>query len=181
MNASTLCLALIALTIQLAPAGEIATIDNQVVFSAVINEEKIIVTMSSAVFDPAAYKTTDYKVDNSGHEPSYVLPTIEGIECIGWDSQLPNKENPRTHLSQLTVQFGEKTISAPRELIAHVIMPHADFSFDGHIMAGGVTLSADGKCVIVEVPAGDGGTASSQCFTFSAAGEVIVGKPEQPF
>jgi len=162
-------------------AGEKWTLQNDVIlYEAVVNKTSIKILASERAFDPSLHKTTGLRNTGSENDPQWHSATVDGKPVVGTDQTLPPKGLPQ--LSRLTVFFGDKAVNVPRSLMNHVFLPHLENSgrFKADYADTIVSVSSDGKCVIVDLGVGDGGGTSTYAFTIQSDGKVVAGTPQRP-
>ena len=129
----------------------------QQLFSAVVSGKTVSVFIADRPFDPAVHQRTQLIVDESGHS---TLATIDGRAVIGTDGVAPRAGSRQ--LAQLYVQFGSKRVDVPDRFLTHVFNPSlGPATFDHRYADTLVSVSADGKAVLISLGAGDGGGATT--------------------
>jgi hypothetical protein len=146
--------------------------------TALDSETKIAVTMSEAPFVAKQHEVGP--VVRGDDEDTRSRLAIDGIPAVGCLETDPKLLEGKNHLTRLAVSFNGKIVEAPQKLIAHVFQPSADATFDGTRPSGKVSVSSDGKFVVVDLAAGEGTAAWHRAFTFSDQGECRLGAPPPP-
>ena len=153
---------------------------DEAIYSATVNGKVFTVYMSTGGFDSSKHEVVPYTVTGEGDKAAAHYPKVDGHTVVGIDGPLPPADEGFPHLTRLAVTFGDVVVEAPAALIAHVFMPHADFTFDAKHQSGRVAISSDGKAMTVELGVGDGGAAGSVSYTFTSSGKCVLGLPEPP-
>lgn len=84
-------------------------------------------------------------------------------------------------LSQIYVQFGDKRIDVPARLLTHVFIPHrGPAAFDHRYADSLVSVSADGRAVLISLGVGDGGGTGTYSLYVAADGTVTNKEPQRP-
>ncbi len=151
-----------------------------VIYEATLNGKKITIFLSEAPFEPEKHKVTPSSVVGTGDNARAIWPMVDGHEAAGFRDTDVSIMKGISHLTRLAVSFDGKVVEAPKELIAHVFMPHTDTSFDSGRRNGMISISSDAKAVVVDLAVGDAAWSGHQAFTFSAAGTCILGIPIPP-
>lgn len=151
-----------------------------VFYEAVVAGKPVKVVISEQAFDPAKHRTTEAENRGTEENPDRVGATVDGKPVIGTDQTLPPKGLPQ--LGRIVVHFGDRKVEVPASLTSHVFLPHLHdpgvFSLEH---AGSVvSVSADAKCVLIELGAGDGGGTSTAFFAVSADGKSSTREPRRP-
>jgi hypothetical protein len=150
------------------------------IYEAVVSGRSIKVVISEQAFDPSKHKTTELKNQGTEENPNWIGATIDGRKVIGTDQTLPPKGLPQ--VGQIVVYFGDKKVEVPSALTCNVFLPHLDDTGDFTIaMADSIiSVSADAKCVLIDLGVGDGGGTSTAFFAISEDGKTSTEPPERP-
>ncbi len=163
-------------------AAETWPIDKDVViFEGSAANTKIRIEASERPFDPALHKLTELHNAGTETEPNWMGATIDGSPVIGTDQTVPPKGLPQ--LDRLTVFFGDKKVDVPRKLLHRVFSPHLTHDpgkFTNEYADTIISISADAKCVIVDLGVGDGGGTAAVVFVISHDGTVTTEYPQRP-
>jgi hypothetical protein len=124
----------------------------RLLFSATVRDIPIHIYMTERPFDPANHKITPAPV---GSEAGSEAKLVDGRLVVGLDGAIPKAGI--SHLASLSVLFGERRVDVPEQFIAHIFGPHDDASFRDGFADTIVSVSADGKAVIISFGVGDGG------------------------
>lgn len=151
---------------------------DEVIYEATVNKKKIVVFLSEAPFDPTKHKISP-AVPGDGRDKR-IRPQINGYSAIGFIGSDATEMKGIRHLTRLAVSFDGKLVEAPRQLIAHVLLPDTNTTFDLTERNGMVSVSSDAKAVVVDLAVGDGAWADHRAFTFSDEGGCVVGVPRPP-
>jgi hypothetical protein len=152
-----------------------------VIFDGVVASTKIRIEASERPFDPSAHKLTNLHNAGTEKEPNWQGATIDGLPVIGTDQTVPPEGLPQ--LDRLTVFFGDKKVDVPRKLLHRVFSPHLTHDpgrFTNEYADTIISISADAKCVIIDLGVGDGGGTASTVFVISADGNTTTEYPERP-
>ena len=119
-------------------------------FSATVQNVPISVFIADRAFDPARHRTTPPRNAGTDEDPKWEPATVDGRDVVGTDE-------PEAGDRQLAVQFGKRRIDVPQRLIAHVFAPQLSTAkFNEVGMTNTVTISADGRAVLIGLAVGDG-------------------------
>ncbi|MCU0797117.1 MAG: hypothetical protein MUF31_14425 [Akkermansiaceae bacterium] len=151
-----------------------------VFYEAVVAGTPIKVVISEKAFDPTKHKTTEAENRGTEENPDWIGATVDGRPVIGTDQTLPPKGLPQ--LGRIVVHFGDRQVEVPESLTSNVFLPHlhepAVFNLrDANSI---VSISADGKCVQIDLGVGDGGGAGTAFFAVSADGKSTSQQPRRP-
>ncbi len=150
---------------------------DEVIYEATVNKKKIVVFLSEDHFDPTKHEISP-AVPGDGSDKR-IRPQINGSSARGFVG-LGAEMKDIPHLTRLAVSFDGKIVEAPRQLIAHVFLPHTTTAFDLTRRSGMVSISSDAKAVVVDLGVGDGAYSDHRAFTFSDEGKCVVGVPSPP-
>ncbi|MDL5047545.1 hypothetical protein QQ054_16135 [Oscillatoria amoena NRMC-F 0135] len=163
-------------------AAETWPIDKDVViFEGIVADTKIRIEGSERPFDPKAHKVSELHNKGTEEEPNWIGATIDGSPAIGTDQTVPPKGLPQ--LDRLTVFFDDKKIDVPSKLLHRVFLPHLTHrpgTFTNEYADTIISVSADAKCVIIDLGVGDGGGTASTVFIVSSDGIVTTEYPRRP-
>lgn len=144
-------------------------------FSATVHGSPVSIFIADRSFDPTRHKTTQLSGEGSTFKPA----TIDGRVPVGTDQTLPHAGVRQ--LSQLYVQFGAKRIDVPERLLTHVFIPHrGPATFDHRYAASLVSVSADGRAVLISLGVGDGGGTGTYSLYVAADGTCTNKEPQRP-
>jgi hypothetical protein len=150
------------------------------IYESVVAGRVIKVVVSEQPFDPAKHKTTELKNHGSEEAPEWIGATVDGKAVIGTDQTLPPKGLPQ--LARIVVHFGEHEVEVPPALTSHVFLPHLQapsiFTLAGADSI--ISVSADGKCVLIDLGVGDGGGTTTAFFAVSDDGKASSEPPRRP-
>lgn len=152
-----------------------------VIFEGIVADTKIRIEGSERSFDPKAHKITDLHNTGTEEEPNWIGATIDDSPVIGTDQTVPPKGLPQ--LDRLTVFFGDKKIDVPSKLLHRVFMPHLTHGpgkFTNEYADTIISVSADAKCVIIDLGVGDGSGTASTVFVVSSDGTITTEYPQRP-
>jgi len=152
-----------------------------VIFDGSASGTKIRIEASEKPFQPADHKLTDLHNAGTEQEPNWIGATIDGSPVIGTDQTIPPKGLPQ--LDRLTVFFGDKKIDVPPKLLHRVFLPHLTHrpgTFTNEYADTIIGVSADAKCVIIDLSVGDGGGTASTVFVVSSDGTSTTEHPRRP-
>ena len=148
-------------------------------YSATVNKTAIAIYIGDRPFDPSRHQTTPLRNTGTEQNPTWKAATIDGRVVVGTDQTLPEVGRPQ--LSQLYVQFGDKRIDVPERLLTHVFSPHLDRTiFDHRFAHNVVSISSDGRAVIISLGVGDGGAAASYSIYVGSDGTCTNEEPRRP-
>ena len=137
------------------------------IFSAVVHDTPIAIFISVRPFDPSLHKTTPYTSKENGMDPHPA--TVDGAEVIGSDGTLPPAGCPQ--LASLYVTFGKTRVDLPPRQRNRIFLPRVAFaSFDQNYGTNIISVSADGKAVLISLGVGDTGWTTSHTFYIGADG-----------
>ena len=150
------------------------------IYEAVVAGRSIKVVVSEQAFDPGKHKTTELKNQGTEATPNWVGATVDGRTVIGTDKTLPPKGLPQ--VAQIVVHFGDHVVEVPAAITSNVFLPHLDapgvFSISGADSI--ISVSADGKCVLIDLGVGDGGGTATAFFAISDDGKATTEPPRRP-
>lgn len=150
------------------------------IYEAVVSGRSIKVVVSEQPFDPSKHKTTELKNQGTEGSPHWVGATVDGRTVIGTDQTLPRKGLPQ--VGRIVVYFGDKKVEVPAALTCNVFLPHLRTPgvFTIAIADSIISVSADAKCVLIDLGVGDGGGTSSAFFAISEDGKASTDPPRRP-
>ena len=151
-----------------------------VIYEAIVSGRSIKVVISEQPFDPNKHKTTELKNQGTEASPNWVGATIDGRTVIGTDQTLPPKGLPQ--IERLVVYFGDRKVEVPTALTCNVFLPHINNQGVFAIAWADsiISISSDGKCVLIDLGVGDGGGTSSAFFAVSEDGKSSTKPPRRP-
>lgn len=151
-----------------------------VFYEAVVADIPIKVVISEKAFDPTKHKTTEPENRGTKENPNWVGATVDGRPVIGTDQTLPPKGLPQ--LARIVVHFGDRRVEVPASLTSNVFLPHLHDPgvFNLRDANSIVSISADGKCVQIDLGVGDGGGTATAFFAVSADGKSTSEPPRRP-
>lgn len=151
-----------------------------VIYEAIVSGRAIKVIASEQAFDPSKHKATELKNVGTEENQKWIGATIDGEPVVGTDQTLPPKGFPQ--LARLAVQFGNVTVEVPVALTRHVFNPHLNDTgtFTTTFADSIFSVSADGKCVLIDLAVGDDGGTSSVFFAISENGQTSTKPPSRP-
>ena len=159
----------------LAYAAEKTSPASKELFAATIRGTAISVHAAARPFDPSLHKTTDMVVKGE----TAISATIDGRSVIGMDQTLPSEGTPQLH--RVYVQFGKKRVTVPPELLTHVFFPNLGPANFNHAFGDSmVSVSADGRAVVISLGVGDGGGASTYNLYVGIDGTCTTKEPLRP-
>lgn len=170
-------LVLVATILTAAESPEYKIKQDFVIYEATLNGKKITVFLSESRFEPDKHKITPAREVGVGANASMIWPMVDGHEAAGFRDRDVSIMKGILHLTRLAVSFDGKIVEAPKELIAHVFMPHSDTTFDSGGRQGMISISSDAKSVVVDLAVGDGAWSGHEAFTFSITGDCRLGVP----
>ena len=139
----------------------------RLLFSATVKNVPIAIFVADRAFDPARHRTTPPRNAGTDDDPKWEPATVDGREVVGAGELTPGKRQ----LAQLAVQFGKRRIEVPGRLLAHVFEPQLTLAKFNEIgMTNTVTVSADGRAVLISLGVGDGEYARTISFYVGADG-----------
>ena len=122
-------------------------------FSATVQNVPISIFIADRAFDPARHRTTPPRNLGTDEDPKWEAATVDGRDVVGTDEP----EAGDRQLAQIAVQFGKRRIDVPKRLLAHVFNPDLSTAKFNQIgMTNTVTISADGRAVLIGLAVGDG-------------------------
>ena len=150
------------------------------IYEAVVSGRTIKVVVSEQAFDPSKHKTTELKNQGTEENPNWIGATIDGRTVIGTDQTLPPKGLPQ--VGQIAVYFGDKKVVVPPAMTCNVFLPHLRTPgvFTIAMADSIISVSADAKCVLIDLGVGDGGGTSSAFFAVSEDGKASSEPPRRP-
>ena len=150
------------------------------IYEAVVSKTSIKVVVSEQAFDPSKHKTTELKDQGTEENPNWVGATVDGRTVIGTDQTLPPKGLPQ--VGRIVVHFGDKKVEVPSALTCNVFLPHLRTPgvFTIAMADSIISVSADAKCVLIDLGVGDGGGTSSAFFAVSEDGKASSEPPRRP-
>lgn len=150
-----------------------------VIYEAVVSGKSIKVVVSKQPFDPGKHKTTELKNQGTEENPNWVGATVDGRAVIGTDQTLPPKGYPQ--VGRILVYFGDKKVELPSALTGNVFNPHLLTPGVFTIAAADsiISVSADAKCVLIDLGVGDGGGTASAFFAISEDGKATTEAPSR--
>lgn len=151
-----------------------------VIYEAVVAATLIKVVVSEQAFDPSKHKTTELENRGTEEKPNWLGATIDGRPAIGTDQTLPPKGVPQ--LARIVVHFGDRKVEVPASLTSNVFLPrlHEPGVFTLTEADSIVSVSADAKCVLIDLGVGDGGGTATTFFAVSADGKSTTEPPRRP-
>jgi len=151
-----------------------------VIYEAIVAGTTIKVVVSEQAFDPSKHKTTELENRGTKENPNWFGATVDGRPAIGTDQTLPPKGLPQ--LAQIAVHFGERKVVVPASLTSNVFLPHLHEPgvFTLNDADSIVSVSADAKCVFIDLGVGDGGGTANAFFAVSADGKSTTEPPRRP-
>ena len=163
-------------------AAETWPIDKDIViFDGSAAGTRILIEASEKPFEPADHELTDLHNAGTEQEPNWMGATIDGSPVIGTDQTVPPKGFPQ--LDRLTVFFGDRKVDVPKKLLHRVFSPHLSHDparFTTEYADTIISISADAKCVIIDMGVGDGGGTASTVFAVRSDGSVTTEYPRRP-
>jgi hypothetical protein len=149
------------------------------IFSATVRKIPISIFIADRPFDPSKHRTTPHRIAGTEQEPEMKSATIDGREVIGTDQTLPTEGERQ--LSEVYVKFGDKRVDVPESLLTHVFLPQLKpATFDQHYADTLVSVSADGKAVLISLHVGDGGGTTTYAIYVGMDGTCTNEEPERP-
>ncbi len=154
--------------------------EDVLIYEAVVSKTSIKVVVSEQAFDPSRHKTTELKNQGTEENPNWVGATIDGRTVIGTDQTLPPKGLPQ--VSRIAVYFGDKKVEVPPALTCNVFLPHLSTPgvFTIAMADTIISVSANAKCVLIDLGVGDGGGTSTAFFAISEDGKASTEPPRRP-
>jgi len=144
-------------------------------FAATVRGVAISIHAAARPFDPSRHKTTDLVVKGE----TAICATIDGRNVVGTDQTLPKAGWPQ--LCRMYVQFGKKRVTVPERLLTHVFMPNLDRAkFDHQYASSVISVSADGRAVIISLGVGDGGGSNTYSLYVGVDGTCTTEEPARP-
>ena len=139
----------------------------RLLFSATVRKTPIAVFMADRAFDPARHKTTPPRNLGTDEDPKWEAATVDGRAVVGTDEPKAGKRQ----LSRLYVQFGKRRIDVPQRLLTHIFLPQINpATFDHRGAINVVSVSADGRAVLIDLGVGDGEYGRTVSFYVGADG-----------
>jgi hypothetical protein len=150
------------------------------IYEAIVSGRPIKVVVSEQPFDPDKHKLTELKNQGTEESPDWIGATIDGRTVIGTDQTLPPKGLPQ--VGQIAVYFGDKKVEVPTALTCNVFLPHLSTPgvFTIAMADSVISVSADAKCVLIDLGVGDGGGTSTAFFAISEDGKASTEPPRRP-
>ena len=150
------------------------------IYEAVVSGIPIKVVISEQAFDASKHKTTELTNQGTEENPNWIGATIDGRTVIGTDQTLPPKGLPQ--VGQIVVYFGAKKVEVPPALTCNVFLPHLRTPgvFTIAMADTIISVSADAKCVLIDLGVGDGGGTSTAFFAISEDGKASTEPPRRP-
>ena len=151
-----------------------------VIYEAIVSGRSIKVVVSEQAFDPSKHKTTELKNQGTEESPNWIGATVDGRTVIGTDQTLPPKGLPQ--VGRIVVYFGDKKVEVPSALTCNVFLPHLHTPgvFTTTMADSIISVSADAKCVLIDLGVGDGGGTSTAFFAISDDGKASTEPPRRP-
>lgn len=153
-----------------------------VIYEAVVSGTPIKIVASERRFDPSRHTLTDLRNTGTEAEPNWQGATIDGEAVMGMDATLPPKGYPQ--LDRLTVSFGDQVVQVPRKMLQNVFNPHLSpesQSFNVDAADSIISVSRDGKAVIIDLCVGDGGGTTNVVYVVGRDGKVKRTLPQRPW
>jgi hypothetical protein len=149
------------------------------IYEAVVSGTPIKVIVSEQAFDPSKHKTTELTNKGTEENPNWI-GAIDGRTVIGTDQTLPPKGLPQ--VGQIVVHFGAKKVEIPPALACNVFLPHLRTPgvFTIAMADSIISVSADAKCVLIDLGVGDGGGTATAFFAVSEDGMASTEPPNRP-
>lgn len=151
-----------------------------VFYEAIVAGTLIKVVMSEQAFDPSKHQTTPLENKGTEDDPDWAAATVDGRPVLGTDQTLPPTGFPQ--LARIVVHFGDRKVEVPSSLTSNVFLPHLRepgvFGLDEADSI--VSVSADARCVLIDLGVGDGGGTGTAFFAVSADGQSTTDPPRRP-
>lgn len=150
------------------------------IYEGVVSGKTIKVVVSEQAFDPSKHKTTELRNQGTEENPNWVGATVDGRTVIGTDQTLPPKGLPQ--VGRIVVHFGDQKVEVPSALTRNVFLPHLHSPGVFTIATADsiISVSADAKCVLIDLGVGDGGGTSTAFFAVSEDGKASTERPRRP-
>jgi len=157
-------------------ARDVSARKSHLLYSAFVGGTRIQVFISDKPFFPEKHRTTLKKYDESSAK---VLPaTVDGRPVRGSDNRLP--KTGCSQLATLYVMFGKRRVNVPERLLSNVFHPSLGLAeFDSRYGDTIVSVSADGKSVLISLGVGEGGGVDILTYCIDIGGTCTETEPSR--